>query len=314
MLPQLPASQAAAAPCESVTQWWPRHRAIAREHSDPIHQAIIGGFVADRVAWAFASGYQAALRAIFQDVPGDRICALCVTESDGNSPKSIKSTLRESGGAWLLTGSKRWTTLGLDGALFFVAARDEAASGKRPAIKLVRVASSSPGLKIEVMPPTRFVPEVPHAQLQFENLTIKETDILDGDGYDLYVKPFRTVEDIHVQAAVLSYLMREGQRLSWPHGWLERLSALLASLGKLSDMPASHAETHVALAGALAIAAGLVAEADVLWDRVAEDPAAARWRRDRALLDVAAKARAARTERAWQRLATPRHVGGLPTP
>lgn len=56
MLPQLPSSQAGAKPCESVADWWPRHRAIAAEHPDPIHQAIVGGFVADRVGWAFASG------------------------------------------------------------------------------------------------------------------------------------------------------------------------------------------------------------------------------------------------------------------
>ena len=302
MLPQLPASQAAAAPCESVAQWWPRHRAIAREHADPIHQAIVGGFVADRVAWAFASGYQAALRAIFQDMPGDRICALCVTETDGNSPKSIKSTLKKTGDAWTLDGSKRWTTLGPDGALFFVAARDEAASAKRPAIKLVRVASGSPGLKIEPMPPTRFVPEVPHAQLQFEHLTIKETDILDGDGYDLYVKPFRTVEDIHVQAAVLAYLMREGQRLGWPQSWLERLSALLAALGRIADMPADEPETHVALSGALTISAGLIGETEAFWLACAADPAALRWRRDRELLEIASGAREQRTRRAWERL------------
>lgn len=304
MLPQLSASQAAASPCESVAQWWPRHRAIAGEHPDPIHQAIVGGFVADRVGWAFASGYQAALHALFPDAPGDRICALCVTETDGNSPKSIKSTLKKSGDAWALDGSKRWTTLGPDGALFFVAARDAAASGERPAIKLVRVPSGSPGLRIQAMPPTKFVPEIPHAQLHFENLKIRETEILEGDGYDQYVKPFRTVEDIHVQAAVLSYLMREGQRLSWPQHWLERLSALLAALGKLSDMPAAHAETHIALAGALAIGAGLIGETEAFWQAAAGDPAAARWQRDRELLEMAGAARAQRTKRAWERIRT----------
>ena len=95
MLPQLSASQATAPPCESVGEWWPRHRAIAREHADPIHQAIVGGFVADRVGWAFASGYQAALHALFPDAPADRICALCVTEADGNSPKAIRSSLKK---------------------------------------------------------------------------------------------------------------------------------------------------------------------------------------------------------------------------
>src|SRR6185436_5116757 len=175
MLPQLSASQATAASCETVSQWWPRHRAIAREHVDPIHQAIIGGFVADRVGWAFASGYQAALRALFPDAPADRICALCVTEADGNSPKAIKSSLKKNGEGWLLNGAKRWTTLGPEGALFFVAARDEAASEERPSIRIARVDSRAPGLKIEHMPATKFVPEVPHAQLQFENLKVKET-------------------------------------------------------------------------------------------------------------------------------------------
>lgn len=302
MLPQLSASQAAAASCESVAQWWQRHRAIAAEQPDPIHQAIVGGFVADRVGWAFASGYQAALRALFPDAPADRICALCVTEADGNSPKAIKSSLRKDGAHWLLNGAKRWTTLGPDGALFFVAARDEAASDKRASIRVVRVASDSPGLKIQTMPATKFVPEVPHAQLQFENLKIKEGELLPGDGYDRYVKPFRTVEDIHVQAAVLSYLMREGQRLSWPRHWLERLSALLAALGKISDMPASHAETHVALAGALAIGAALIGETDEFWRKDATDPAALRWARDRELLKVAGTAREQRLKRAWETL------------
>ncbi len=302
MLPQLSASQATAQACESVADWWPRHCAIAREHPDPIHQAIVGGFVADRVGWAFASGYQAALRALFPDAPADRICALCVTEADGNSPKAIKSRLTKDGAGWLLNGAKRWSTLGPDGSLFFVAARDEAASRERAAIRIARVDSIAPGLKIETVPATKFVPEVPHAQLQFENLKVAAGALLPGDGYADYVKPFRTVEDIHVQAAVLSYLMREGQRLSWPQGWLERLSALLASLGKIADMPAAHAETHIALAGALAIGAELMRETDALWLQAASEPAALRWQRDKELLQVAGKARDLRTQRAWERL------------
>jgi|CXWL01.1.fsa_nt_gi hypothetical protein len=302
MLPQLSSAQAAATPCENVAQWWPRHRAIAREHSDPIHQAIVGGFVADRVGWAFASGYQAALRALFPDAPADRICALCVTEVDGNSPKAIKSSLTKAGGEWTLEGSKKWTTLGPEGALFFVAARDEAASSERASIRIARVASNAQGLKIEKMAATNFVPEVPHAQLRFSDLKLDEAAILPGDGYEQFVKPFRTIEDIHVQAAVLSYLMREGQRLSWPEHWLERLSALLAALGKLSDMPPSHPETHIALAGALAIGAGLVSETDEFWKRSATDPAALRWWRDRELLKVPANAREQRARRAWERL------------
>jgi hypothetical protein len=303
MLPQLPAAQAAALSCETVAEWWPRYRAIALDHPDPIHQAIVGGFVADRVGWAFASGYQAALRALVHDLPADRICALCVTEEGGNSPKAIKSTLRRNGSGLILDGAKRWTTLGPEGgALFLVAARDADAAGERPSLKVARVASDAAGVTVEKMPPTRFVPEVPHARVKFEGVHVDEAAVLPGDGYEDYVKRFRTVEDIHVQAAVLSYLMREAQRLAWPGGWIERLSALLAALGKIADMPSSGAETHVALAGALAIGAGLIDEAEALWLKSAADPAALRWARDRELLKVASGAREQRTKRAWERL------------
>ena len=300
MLPQLSPAQAAAKPCESVAEWWPRHRAIAAEHAGTIEQAIVGGFVADRVGWAFASGYQAALHALFPDAPVDRLCALCVTEADGNSPKAIKSRLERAGAAWKLDGAKRWTTLGPEGSLFFVAARDEAASRDRAAIRLARVPSDAPGLQIQSMPATKFVPEVPHAQLKFD--AVRVDTLLPGDGYDLYVKPFRTVEDIHVQAAILAYLMREAQRLSWPEHWIERLSALLAALATLSNMPAAQPETHIGLAGALRISAGLIEEAEAFWLKSAADPAALRWRRDRELLQVASKAREQRTARAWEKL------------
>jgi len=302
VVPQLRAGRAVAVPCASVAEWWPRHRAIAAEHADPIHQAIVGGFVADRVAWAFASGYQAALRALFSDLPPDRICALCVTEDEGNSPRAIRAEIARAEAGWVLNGAKRWTTLGPEGGLFLVAAREAGAGGERPALRVARVPAALPGVTVEPMPPARFVPEVPHARVHFRDVVLPEASLLPGDGWDEYVKPFRTVEDIHVHAAVLAYLMREAARFAWPEHWIERASALLAALTKISDMPYRHAETHVALAGALAIGAGLAEEAEQFWNACAHDPAALRWRRDRELLDVASQARAQRTRRAWQTL------------
>lgn len=302
MLPQLPPAQAAAAPCETVADWWPRHRSIAASHPDPIHQAVVGGFVADRVAWAFASGYQAALRALVPGLPADRICAFCVTEDEGNTPRAIRTTVRRVAGGYALDGAKKWTTLGPEGGVFLVAARDGDATGDRPALRMVRVETGMQGLAVTAMPPTRFVPEVPHARLAFENVEVGSAAILPGDGYDQYVKPFRTVEDIHVQAAVLAYLMREAQRLDWPTHWRERLAAVLAAFNQVANMPAASAETHVALAGALMLSAGLLAEAEDYWKASATDPATLRWHRDRELLKVAGAAREQRRRRAWEAL------------
>src|SRR5204862_1940460 len=102
MLGWLLAAGVEAKPCASVSEWWPLHREIARTHAPTIDQAIAGGFHSDRTGWAFASGYQAALRALFPGLPEDRICALCVTEADGNTPRAIRSTLQRGNGGWRL--------------------------------------------------------------------------------------------------------------------------------------------------------------------------------------------------------------------
>jgi len=306
LLEQLLAAPPEAAPCEDVASWWARHRALAADWSDPMALAIAGGFAADRIGWAFASGYQAALRVLVPDLPSDAVAAFCVTEAGGNRPKDIHTALERDGEAgWRLTGSKRWTTLGPEGALFLVAARDASVAGERPAIKLVRVASNAPGVNVAPMPPTRFVPEVPHAQLHFEGVALEAGALLPGDGYERYVKPFRTVEDLHVCAAQLGYTLREARRFGWPKPWLERSLAALEALRAIARADPASAATHVALAGALALTDALFAEADALWERKDPAPDAAareRWLRDRALGSVAGKARSLRTERAWQRL------------
>jgi hypothetical protein len=125
--------------------------------------------------------------------------------------------------------------------------------------------------------------------------------LLPHDGYDAYVKPFRTIEDVHVTLAVLAYLLREGRARRWPAAFNEEMVGALAVLLQVAGEDASAASTHVVLAGALRFAHRLYADAAPLW-AAAHDDAAARWQRDAALFDVAGSARALRAERAWQRL------------
>jgi acyl-CoA dehydrogenase len=287
--------------CEDVAAWWPQHLRETSRWRNPMDLAIAGGFAADRVGWAFASGYQAALHALFPNAPDDRICALCVTEAEGNSPKAIRSELRREGDGWRLNGAKRWTTLGPEGAVFFVAARDGEASGERAVIRVARIPSGAAGMTVTLMPPTRFVPEVPHAQLRFEDVRLADDALLPGDGYTDYVKRFRTIEDLHVNAAVVACLVREARRLSWPSDWIEAALALLQAFRLLATEDPTAPATHIALAGALTQSEQLLARADGYW-AAGNDPAAERWRRDRELLKVAGSARTQRTARAWERI------------
>ncbi len=295
-----------AAECASVSDWWPRQVALCAKLEDPIESAIAGGYAADRLAWAFCSGYQAALRALVPQLPGDRLASLCVTEAGGNHPRAIQTALRPQPGKpgrFVLDGHKRWTTLGPDSALLLVAARaGDAPEAARVALKLVMVRQGAPGVSLREMSEIRFVPEVAHAEVRFEHVAVAAEDVLEGDGYARYVKPFRTIEDLHVHAAMLAYLLRESRRLAWQRGWTARAFAALHALSALAQLDASLPATHIALAGALEIGAGLVREADILWEATPADAATARWRRDRALLGVAETARSKRLERALEQI------------
>ena len=79
--------------------------------------------------------------------------------------------------------------------------------------------SGAPGLEVLPMPPTRFVPEVPHARIRLEHVRVEPAALLEGDAYERTVKPFRTVEDIHVHAATLAYLLAEASLRGWPAAW-----------------------------------------------------------------------------------------------
>ena len=103
------------------------------------------------------------------------------------------------------------------------------------------------------MPETRFVPEVPHARVQLDAVRVDAAALLPGDGYERYVKPFRTIEDAHVTLAVLAYLLREARAARLARGLCRAAVRRDGGAGRpgrrrTADAPA----THVVLAGALA--------------------------------------------------------------
>lgn len=228
----------------------------------------------ETVGAAFLGAYRAAVEAL----TGVGEAALAVTE-DG-PPHPARVAARFADGA--VTGTKRFLT-GVPGArrAVVLAVAGEAEGGRRD-LRAVVVELYAPGVRIEPMPPLPFVPDVPHAVLRLEGAPGR---LLPGDGWADVAKPFRTVEDLWVSGAVASWLAARASPAD-----AAALTALVGELGALAGRDPSSPETHLALD---AVLQRLHAAVEAL---VLPDPAhAAGWARDRALLQVAAKARAART-------------------
>lgn len=288
-----------AAAFTDADDFWRRHVAEAAGLSVPIERAIAGGALADRLGYAFLAGYTAALHALLPSEDPAAQRSLAATEEGGAHPRAIRSRLERSAEGWRLSGTKRWVTLG-SGELFVLASRGEGEDG-RAQLVLVRVAEHSPGVRRIPQPALPFVPEIQHAQLVLEQVPVTDADLLPGDGWERWVKPFRTVEDVHVNAAVLAYLGATAGRCGWPHPLREELAASLLAFQALAGMDPSSPATHVALGGAIAQARRLVEACAPHWSAAPESERE-RWERDRPLLEVAGKARQLRLARAWELL------------
>jgi alkylation response protein AidB-like acyl-CoA dehydrogenase len=295
-----------ATPEGSLAAWWKRH-AAACAGLEPIEAAVLGGLHADRVGFAFAAGYQAALRRLLPSLDGAGVAALAATEAGGGHPSAIATSLAaegDEGDSRVLRGKKSWITMADAADTLLVVASTHRTEGRNHLV-VARVDAKAPGVTLSRMPPTPFVPEVAHAELALDGVRIADADVLPGDGYEAYLKPFRTIEDLHVHGAVLGYFVGVGRRSGWPAAAIESLAALIAATCALARDDARSPAVHVATAGLLAAARRAIDELEPEWANVAEAERA-RWPRDRALLSVAQKARALRTESAW------RALGGAP--
>lgn len=267
----------------------------------PIDDALGGGGAAATPGEAFLAGYRAALHALVPSLPPGRAVCLCATEDGGAHPRAIRTTLTSEDAGFRVRGAKRWVTGGtLADELLVVASVGEDATGKNR-LRVVRIDAHASGVHIEEMPPAPFVPEVPHATVRLEDVRVEAPAVLPGDGYDGYLKPFRTVEDIHVIGAILAWVLAVGERGAWPASALEPLWGVLVGVRALATEDPAAAETHVALTGILALGRLALEATRPHWDMI--DPATrSLWERDRVLLDVASKARAQRAETAWRKL------------
>ncbi len=265
----------------------------------PVDRALALGFGSDRLGYAFAAGYDAALHALAPNVPSEYVTAFCATEDDGAHPKAIKTTLtpNEAGG-FLLNGRKKWATLATEAReLLVVATIGKNEQGKNQ-LRLVQVAARSKGVRVTPMPTVPFTPEVTHAEIEFNNVEIGEWAVMPGDGYDEYVKPFRTIEDIHVHAALIGYLISVARRSQWPKAVIERLAASAICIRELARSDPKDPGVHLVLAGCLEHVHAISSEYDRWeWNSGEEKE---RWERDRPLLGVAERAREMRRQRAWE--------------
>ena len=282
----------------SFSDWKAGYYDISNNHQSPWARAIVAGYQANCVGFAFISGYQSALHALVPTLPKCQLSALCVTEKGGNHPRAIESTLTTDSGSFELTGSKSFITGGTQADTLLVAARINEQRDGHPVLKLVKVNSDLHGISVNAMPALSFVPQIDHATVQFQGVKCSVDSVLPGDGYTDYVKPFRTIEDIYVSLALCGYLLQVSLTINASPAITESIMACIASHAALAQADPNSRATHLLLAGARQQMEQLLSPLEAQWEAQHRE-SFKYWQRDKALLNVAATAREKRTDTAW---------------
>ncbi|MGF6486790.1 acyl-CoA dehydrogenase [Pseudomonas frederiksbergensis] len=254
----------------------------------PFELAVVGGRLMATPGLAFLVGYQAALRMLWPSAPLS-LGALCATEQRSLRVADMQTRLRDL----RLNGRKDFVTAGDAADWLLVAARSEE-PGEVPRLNLAVVYPGEPGVRLEKLAPMPLMPDIGHGRLFLDNALC---ELLAGDGWDAYVKPFRTLEDIYVLSAMTAWLFGVGQDSDWPQPLQLRLLALLAGCAEVSRQAPNNPAGHVLLGGLFAQFDGLKAEVN---QALADGPQqwAQMWQRDQAVMDLAAGARGKRLAKA----------------
>ncbi|WP_137819908.1 acyl-CoA dehydrogenase family protein [Pseudomonas sp. 2FG] len=282
-LPALPA----------LEDWYAALLAQLEEGVSPFELALLGGRLAATPGLAFLAGYQGALRALWPSAPWT-LGALCVTENKSVRPADMHTRLD----GLTLHGRKDFVTAAEAADWLLVAARSEM-NGAAPQLALCVTHSGAPGVRIEPLPALSLMPDIGHARLHLDGA---QCERLAGDGWAAYVKPFRSLEDLHVLSAIGAWLYGIGQEHGWPLALRLRLLGVLGGCAEVARQGATAPASHLLLAGVFAQFGALKTE---LTAAFAAGPAelAALWQRDSTLLEIARGPRLKRLENALAALA-----------
>lgn len=271
----------------------------------PVDRAIVGGCMADCVAYAFAAGYNAALQSLVPALPVTAIACFCITEKDGGHPRTIRTRMESSGTdanrgkTYTINGRKKYITCAAEADLFLVAASEGVGEDGRNRIRMIKIDAKTSGIRIVPMEGLHLVPEISHGEIILTDVAALEADLLPGDGYTAYIKPFRTIEDVHVSAAMLGYLFRSACRYDWGQDIRQTILARIVLVRNLAFFRPDASAVHIVMGEAIKQIKALIKRVEPLWEKAGKGAKEA-WDRDKVLMDIADKARALRLDAAWK--------------
>ena len=211
----------------SEADWYRHWQALAGPDDDPVTLAMRGGASADRFAWVFMSGYQAALKRCFPEYcAGGWVCFAAAEPRNGPGCE-----LRESGDGFRLTGQKSWIA-GAEHIDRLIVSLDEAR-------RFVCLERDRPAVEISLPRTPSFLAELSQGVADFNGVEVDRSEVLDEP---VRAQRFRGAEPLHVLIALNAFLAGRIRALDGSDSLVDRAGAVLDTAAGLAaaldDRPA----------------------------------------------------------------------------
>lgn len=252
------------------------------DQPDLAKRALFAAERCESLGQAFALGIQAAIAHLIGARFSGALCAVGVSEDAGFHPRKLETAVSEGGD--LVSGHKAFVTLGATAQLVLTAGRDPAG-----VLRMCVVRREQPEVRVTPLPLMSFAPDLRHARLAFDGARVQE--VLRGDGYTAFVKPFRVLEDLYTRLTACEYALHLPARTN-------------PVVQRLLESARSGIQEALSLEGVqneVLLLEEVLARADGALRAVPSSPTPATqsvWSRDLRLLEVGASARAARLAKA----------------
>lgn len=245
--------------------------ACAELTDDLVQLALTGGDLADRLAWVFMSGYQAAVRSCF---PEFRLTEgwTCFAAAEGGAGPSCE--LNEEAGGYRLSGEKSWIAgASMIGELVVAVWQDEAR-------RFVRVRRNEHGVTISLPRKPGFLGEMTQGVANFESVFVASQDVIAEPDRALW---FKGAEPLFIILALNACLRTQGQAV----GESSLVSAATAAIQHGRSLPGSLGEKEVIVPGLRRLRELTVDTLSCADGAIRQNPALARsWQADGKLLKM----------------------------
>lgn len=239
----------------------------------PIVTAVIGGALADRLPWVFVSGYQAANRRAFPELPPSPGWA-CFAASEDRDGKLPGASLREVDGRLELSGAKTW-----------IAASDHVAQlvvtvGTGEDQRLVAVDRRSEGVTVESYDRSKFLGDMSQGRATFDGAVVEREMPGSTSRWG-----FGTGEPLHVLTALNAFMLSHTLALAGPASLIGRTLASIHGAAMLAEHELTANLVTYGLAGLDAHTQAAAEEFEALIEEV-DTELHTRWITDRRLVGM----------------------------